>query len=226
MKAKRRRKPSDEKHLRKKGRFWYIDMYINRKRIFKSTGHTRKSEAQKVLADYLQDKEYFIKKDVEDRKREILRKLRSINEREICEAWVRHIETVRDNKKEWLSKIWVGAQERSKAFKRPFSIKYDEWVDMALRSNGRCEITGIPFSFEIVNGTKRPPYMPSIDRIDSSLGYSYGNCRIVCLCVNLALNKWGDEVLERMAFGFLYKRIFHEFDGVINRLDEERILEA
>lgn len=44
----------------------------------------------------------------------------------------------------------------------------------------------------------RRPLAPSIDRIDSSLGYTRQNCRIVCAAVNYAMNVWGEDVLWRL----------------------------
>ena len=60
----------------------------------------------------------------------------------------------------------------------------------------RCAVTGAPFSMEIVKGKR--PYAPSIDRIECSDGYLPGNCRLVCVAVNFALNVWGEDVLWRL----------------------------
>ncbi|WP_295403742.1 hypothetical protein [uncultured Thiocystis sp.] len=46
--------------------------------------------------------------------------------------------------------------------------------------------------------TKRP-WMPSVDRIDSRLGYTPDNIRLVTVAANLAMGTWGDEVLYKMA---------------------------
>lgn len=37
------------------------------------------------------------------------------------------------------------------------------------------------------------PYAPSIDRIDSDVGYTVDNVRVVLNCVNQMLNCWTDE---------------------------------
>lgn len=50
------------------------------------------------------------------------------------------------------------------------------------------------------------PYAPSIDRKDSTKGYTRENCRIVCAAANFAMNTWGDEVLSVMASYMLQKR--------------------
>ncbi len=74
---------------------------------------------------------------------------------------------------------------------------------MLLRSKGRCEVTGIPFAYDRGDAKKRP-WSPSIDRIDSRLGYSADNCRLVCTAVNIAMNEWGEDVIARIAR--FYKR--------------------
>lgn len=66
-----------------------------------------------------------------------------------------------------------------------------------------CALTGIPFEFERESAVSRRPFAASIDRKDSSLGYSVDNCRIVCVAVNLAMNAWGEAVLFRVAANLL-----------------------
>ena len=46
---------------------------------------------------------------------------------------------------------------------------------------GTCEKTGLPFEHVI----ERSPFKPSVDRIDSSLGYTMNNIQIVCLLYNI-----------------------------------------
>ena len=56
-----------------------------------------------------------------------------------------------------------------------------EWIEQRLQS-GVCEVTGIAF----VTGSARHPFLPSIDRIDSSKPYTPDNCRIVLWIINAA----------------------------------------
>lgn len=44
-----------------------------------------------------------------------------------------------------------------------------------------CALTGIPFEFEREAAAARRPFAASIDRKDSSVGYSVDNCRLVCV---------------------------------------------
>lgn len=76
---------------------------------------------------------------------------------------------------------------------------------------GRCELTGIPLRMQgpdILN--QRRPDALSIDRIDSSKGYTIGNVRIVCLAINLALGNWGEEGLRPILQGWWDKQLRSE----------------
>lgn len=98
---------------------------------------------------------------------------------------------------------YVLSRTRSRAKQREMTHKLTK-EDLAYfveRCGGRCEVSGIPFSRETIGD--REPYAPSIDRIDSSLGYIRDNCRLVCYAVNLALSNWGDDVLIRIAYGIV-----------------------
>lgn len=79
--------------------------------------------------------------------------------------------------------------------------KEDERV-LKRRCNGKCELTGL--AFDIGKGSwSRRPYAPSIDRIDSSKGYTTDNCRVVCVAINLAMNEWGEDVYKAVAMAYL-----------------------
>lgn len=75
--------------------------------------------------------------------------------------------------------------------------------ELWLRSKGRCELTGIRLDLFRASAWRRRPYAPSIDRIDSNMGYTKDNCRIVCVAINLALNEWGEEVFHRISTSYL-----------------------
>lgn len=59
---------------------------------------------------------------------------------------------------------------------------------------GRCEMSGVPFNFD-AKGTAWNS--PSLHRIDPNLGYTMGNIRIVCFCLNAALGNWGERILKK-----------------------------
>lgn len=69
---------------------------------------------------------------------------------------------------------------------------------MFSESQGCCQFSGIPFSWEEVKGARTKPWVPSVDRVDSRDGYTQDNTRLVCWCVNRAMADWGEEVLKRL----------------------------
>lgn len=96
-------------------------------------------------------------------------------------------------------------------------ISPDALNKLLLRSGGKCMLTGIPFSSEKLSGRRRP-WLPSLDRIDSSKGYIDGNMRLVCSAVNIALNDWGDEVFWRIVESAIaHRRLPGPEDAVPNQ---------
>lgn len=86
---------------------------------------------------------------------------------------------------------------------------FDRIVD---RANGKCELTGIPFSTgKVKDDARRFPYKASLDRIDSERGYVFDNLRLVCNAVNIALNDFGDKVFQEIVHSFNAKKD-SEFD--------------
>ena len=62
-----------------------------------------------------------------------------------------------------------------------------------------CPLSGSYFEPDPEGNSPASPYQPSLDRIDASAGYKPGNVRIVCLLINLAMNRWGEEPLRKIA---------------------------
>ncbi len=90
-------------------------------------------------------------------------------------------------------------------------MKKDELKRLAILSNGECAISKLRFNFEKIGPSFRSPFMPSIDRIDSSNGYSLENCRLVCLIVNIALSDWGDEAVLKMSKAIISEHLRDDF---------------
>lgn len=78
-----------------------------------------------------------------------------------------------------------------------------DWV-MARIAAG-CELTGSPFDLS----SKRGPLVPSIDRIDSSKGYTADNCRVIVLALNVAFSDWGEVAVSDIWKLFLNRRGAH-----------------
>jgi len=60
---------------------------------------------------------------------------------------------------------------------------------------GVCQVTKIPFDFSGI----RSPFIPSIDRIDSTKGYTTDNSQIVIFAYNLAKDHWSHDDVMMMA---------------------------
>jgi|GEM_PF-3398644 len=103
-----------------------------------------------------------------------------------------------------LAKSFKNAKERSKKRGTQFEITLEDVYDLVSQQEWRCCVSGQPFRLvQVEGGIVRQPYAPSIDRIDSSLGYIHGNVRVVLTAVNYALNEWGDEVFSTVARGVI-----------------------
>lgn len=85
-----------------------------------------------------------------------------------------------------------------------------EWIEEKLKA-GVCEVTGLEFD---VSGDERRersrnPRMPSLDRIDSSKGYTKDNVQVVIWIYNQAKGEWRhDEFM--MLVKALAKPLFKE----------------
>lgn len=101
-----------------------------------------------------------------------------------------------------VSYVWVRARNNAIARKLEFTLTREDVAQLAKDAHYRCAVTRVYFSLDR-SGTKnrQRPFAPSLDRINSELGYSLSNCRVVCIAANLAMNSWGEAVLHRMLDG-------------------------
>ena len=76
------------------------------------------------------------------------------------------------------------------------------WLESKLYS-GICAKTDLPFEFD--TSFKKNPFKPSIDRIDSSKGYTKDNCQLVCWAYNIAKFMWPESVVLKMAIALVLK---------------------
>ena len=117
----------------------------------------------------------------------------------------------------WLSNVFkdLHAQTKKRANEADilFTLTLADVVKMGMATNWRCAVTGTKLRDEEVPGSSMRPFMPSIDRIKSSRGYTTDNCRIVCVAANFAMNDWGEGVLRELA------RNYVEHHGIAKRLE-------
>ncbi len=100
-------------------------------------------------------------------------------------------------------------KQRAKIMKIEFDLDVNFIDEMYTAQNGKCALTKIDFMFEKQDSSRRP-FAPSIDRIDSKLGYTKDNVRLVCIVVNLSLNEFGDQVFDKMCKSYVENTICGE----------------
>lgn len=105
------------------------------------------------------------------------------------------IQPVPDN---YVKHMFRTAKKNAKSRGIEFNLTIEELNSIFEKSKGKCSLTGIKFTMEKSN-YRMPPWIPSLDRINSDLGYSIDNCRLVCCAVNLALNQFGFDVLKKIS---------------------------
>lgn len=92
--------------------------------------------------------------------------------------------------------LWF-ASRRAKDAGMEFSL---EISDVAARiTKGFCEATGLAFDMAPPNKHHANPWAPSLDRRDSSKGYTPDNVQVVVAAYNYAKSEWSETVLLRLA---------------------------
>jgi len=122
------------------------------------------------------------------------------------DAWSGYVSEQVDAQRSWFWQTLSSFDKRTRKkgyFDNPMSEA--ELVRLLLESSGRCAVSGLLFEFG--PGSEKSPCRCSVDRIDSTIGYTLENCRAVCLCVNYALNAWGEGALLKMAQGVVLKAL-------------------
>jgi hypothetical protein len=89
--------------------------------------------------------------------------------------------------------LFNAASARARKKGLPFEITR-EWVNAGIEA-GVCQLTNEPFYFGPDNFHS---LQPSLDRIDSSLGYVPGNVRMICLILNLAKSSMSDDEFREL----------------------------
>lgn len=108
-----------------------------------------------------------------------------------------------------MNSMWHTLKKGAKQRGIEFEIS-QEWLYNKILE-GRCEKTGIPFVLDadthkdtvVSKGQSRNPWAPSLDRIDSSKGYTEDNCQIVCYAYNMAKGCFDESVVEMLCRGYL-----------------------
>lgn len=94
--------------------------------------------------------------------------------------------------------------------KKENNLTVDDVHDLLIECEGACMVSGIPLdATRRTKNARAVPMQPSLDRINSHLGYSKSNCRIVSYAVNVALGQWGDALLVEIAHGIVKNQSSH-----------------
>jgi len=113
----------------------------------------------------------------------------------------------RCSKKEWeknnslkirCQRLYGNAQKRAKQNGWPSPDFTSKWIEEKIL-NGHCEATGIAFDLETKTSDIHAsnPWVPSIDRIDSSLPYIKSNVQIVVFMYNVCKGEFNhDDVIS------------------------------
>jgi hypothetical protein len=90
------------------------------------------------------------------------------------------------------------AARRAKDYGFEFSIPLER-VILAIEQ-GFCEVTKLPFDLKPSAVPSRTnPWAPSLDRRDSTKGYTPDNVQVVCAAYNYAKNEFSTDVLMTLA---------------------------
>ncbi len=109
--------------------------------------------------------------------------------------------TYNTSRKGHIQNMISAARKRAKTRNREFALTIQDVSNLWDTQSGVCAVTGLPLETENTTeayDNSRNPFGPSIDRIDSTRGYVVGNVRLVVTIANVAMNNWGDTVMEEV----------------------------
>jgi len=106
----------------------------------------------------------------------------------------------RDDRLKYFRSYYARPEKRAKALirearrRRPDGLEITEEWALERLLKGTCEVSGIPF---VLDGVGQNALSPSIDRIDSSIGYTRQNSRLVVWLFNVAKGQGNDATAVR-----------------------------
>lgn len=88
---------------------------------------------------------------------------------------------------------------------RPYSLTPQTIIEMLKAAGDKCQITGLAFEYTDNENPdwRANPFAPSLDRIDNKGGYVRRNVRLVCTCVNFAINEFGVGTFDKMCRAYV-----------------------
>lgn len=89
------------------------------------------------------------------------------------------------------------AKMHSKAKNREFTITLQDLKEVWENQKGKCVYTGIELELPEYDITPHLTKMASLDRIDSSKGYTKDNIQFISSCINLMKNNLSDSEIKK-----------------------------
>lgn len=117
------------------------------------------------------------------------------------EAWDAYVDRLAAQKS-WVDEAMAKCRYRSARKGNACTIDREFLLDRLRLTRGRCELTGLRFCTDRDDEAGRP-FAHSVDRIDSKLGYTRANIRIVCAGINVAMMHWGEALFGKLAVGYV-----------------------
>lgn len=179
--------------------YWRARFTVDGKEIRRSTRTKDLALAEKIESSM---KAEMMAVSGETRLKRSLNKILSVDP-----EWSSFVDNQITDKKSYFWNMYAGMKSRAR--KKGFGecMSSTDLESLYRASNGKCTVSGLPFRNGKADGHRAGPWQPSIDRIDCTKGYTLANCRIVCYCVNLAMNQFGEDALYAMCAAVHIKQV-------------------
>lgn len=196
-------------YQRGKKKIWWADFgNIGGIRHVRSTHQTREIAARRVADEMFEELQ----------KHHQLNVVRTVLPMQHSTGWLAELQ--RPEVEGWFKRMWRSAECRAGVRKVVWALGESDFWKLVRESDGKCAITGLPLYF---GPAVHHPMQPSLDRIESGVGYCIGNCRIVLLAVNYAMNEWGEELFREIAFSYAASALRNGIPGFdLNSISRKR----
>lgn len=96
------------------------------------------------------------------------------------------------------------ARKRAERKHIPIDIDIHYLLDIYHKQNGACCLTGLVMELRPLVGHRVNPYAISLDRIDSTKGYTKDNVRLIIWYMNWAMGAYGEKEFAEIAKSYLW----------------------
>lgn len=92
----------------------------------------------------------------------------------------------------------LSAKDRARRRNLTYALTPKTIKQLCEAQGNRCALTGMPFDYSKSDEFICRPFAPSLDRKDTSKGYTLDNVQITCVMVNKAKNEFHQEMFDAM----------------------------